>query len=120
MFYLCRARELTGDACKDIDEEIKLKLQCYLIELQSGGNIKLTQIDVNDDCFKACSHLVQSSFLIADMQNAEFEMLYGVKITGMQVLEVTHMENRLLMNRYNINQRNYRWLIPCIHYCRLH
>lgn len=102
-FLLCchvRAHELMSDAHRVIDRETEQRCQYYLTELQSGGNVKLTQCDPDQACFRACSELLHSRFSVAEVHATEVKVLHGVEVTGIEVLEVTRLENRLLFNRY--------------------
>jgi hypothetical protein len=58
-----------------------------MMELNSGGNVKLISSDASQPCFSACSELVNSRFSVADLG-----------ISGLEVTEVIRVENRLLFN----------------------
>lgn len=87
-----RAREICSIACLAIEAETDQKRQFWMMELNSGGNVKLTSCDPFQPCFSSCSELVHSRFSVADVQH--------LGTSGLEVTEVVRVENRLLFNGY--------------------
>ena len=95
MYALCncillRAREICSQTSSAIQLEIGSKCQFWEMELNSGGNVKLSTCDPSQPCFISCSELVNSRFSVADIES------FG--ISGLEITEVVRVENRLLFN----------------------
>lgn len=87
-----RARGICSETSSAIQTETEQKCQFWMMELNSGGNVKLTSCDPSQPCFNSCSELVHSRFSVADVEN--------LGISGLEVTEVVRVENRLLFNGY--------------------
>lgn len=68
------------------------KCQYLLMELHSGGNVKLTTCDPSHSSFRSCFELVHSRFSVAEVES--------IGISGLEITEVVRVENRLLFNRF--------------------
>lgn len=66
------------------------KCEFWMMELNSGGNVKLTCCEPAQPCYNSCSELIHSRFSVADAEN------FGVG--GLEVTQVVRVENRLLFN----------------------
>ena len=79
-----------------------------LVELESGGNIRLEDGKPSDVWYSSCVDLVNSRFVAADYAD--------LGITGLRVSRVTRIHNRHLRNRFeerleamvNINDLGYK------------
>lgn len=87
-----RSKEICSGACRDIEADTDQKCQFWMMELNSGGNVKLISCDQSQPCFSSCSELVQSRFSTTVVES--------LGITGLEVTEVVRVENRLLFNGY--------------------
>ena len=103
-FFFFRCKEICSEACKIIEADTEQRCQFWMVELNSGGNVKLIQCDYSHPAFNSCSELVHSRFSVADVES--------LGINGLEVTEVTRVENRLLFNRYVSNQLNCLTTIP--------
>lgn len=81
------------------------------MELNSGGNVKLTSCDPSQPCFNSCSELVHSRFSVADVEN--------LGISGLEVTEVIRVENRLLFNGYVVDFQTLKCEMYCWRICML-
>jgi len=63
-----------------------------LVELETGGNIRLEDGKPSDLWYSSCVDLVKSRFFVQDFQD------FG--ITGLNVVRVTRVHNRFLRNRF--------------------
>ncbi len=70
--------------------EMDQKCEFWMMELNSGGNVKLTSCDPTQPCYNSCFELVHSRFSVADAES--------LGISGLEVTEVVRVENRLLFN----------------------
>jgi len=87
------------DRCRSIDWEYSEKCAHYLTELESGGNVKLTQCGSTHSGFKSCCELVQSRFSVQEMHCLPSSVIGSLELTGIKVVKTTRIENRLLYNR---------------------
>lgn len=90
ILHLIRAREICSETSIAIQLETDLKCQFWNMELNSGGNVRLSTCDPSQPCFISCSELVHSRFSVADVES------FG--ISGLEITEVVRVENRLLFN----------------------
>ena len=63
-----------------------------LVELQTGGNIRMEEGKVTDVWYQSCVDLVRSRFFAADFEP------FGIK--DVRITKVTRMHNRFLRNRF--------------------
>lgn len=71
---------------------VDLNIHWLMVELDTGGNIRMEVGNSKDAWFKSCMDLVMSRFFLDD-----FVPFF---ITGMQVLKVTRIHNRFLQDRF--------------------
>ncbi|XP_024365341.1 uncharacterized protein [Physcomitrium patens] len=71
---------------------VDLNIHWLMVELDTGGNIRMEVGNSKDAWFKSCVELVVSRFFLADF--------VPFSITGMQVLKVTRIHNRFLEDRF--------------------
>ena len=79
-----------------------------MVELETGGNIRLEDGKPSDVWFSSCVDLVNSRFVAADFADTN--------VTGLRVRRVTRIHNRHLRNRFeerleamvNINDLGYK------------
>ena len=88
---ISRSEEICSEVCAIIDADTKQRCQFWMMELNSGGNVKLIPSDQSQPSFNSCSELVHSRFSVADVES--------MGINGLEVTEVIRVENRLLFNR---------------------
>ena len=98
---LHRSQKVCSDACLAIEAETEQKCQYWLVELRSGGNVKLTSCNPSQSSFRSCCELIHSRFSVDDVQN------FG--ISGLEVTEVVRVENRLLFNWYYDYIKSFVW-----------
>lgn len=87
---MIRVKRICSEACKAVQMEMDQKCQFWMMELNSGGNVKLTCCEPTQPCYNSCTELVHSRFSVADVEN--------LGINGLEVTEVIRVENRLLFN----------------------
>ncbi len=73
-----------------IEADTNQRCQFWMMELNSGGNVKLIPCERSQPSFGSCSELVHSRFSVTDVES--------LGISGLEVTEVTRVENRLLFN----------------------
>ncbi|KAG0570673.1 hypothetical protein KC19_6G179500 [Ceratodon purpureus] len=71
---------------------VDLNIHWLMVELDTGGNIRMEVGNSKDAWFKSCMDLVMSRFFPVDF--------VPFSITGMQVLKVTRIHNRFLQDRF--------------------
>lgn len=106
-----RAKEICAETSSAIQTETDQKCQFWMMELNSGGNVKLTSCDPSQPCFNSCSELVHSRFSVADVEN--------LGISGLEVTEVIRVENRLLFNGYVVDFQTLKCEMYCWRICML-
>eukprot|EP00817_Percolomonadidae_sp_ATCC50343_P006469 CAMPEP_0117419046 /NCGR_PEP_ID=MMETSP0758-20121206/704_1 /TAXON_ID=63605 /ORGANISM="Percolomonas cosmopolitus, Strain AE-1 (ATCC 50343)" /LENGTH=1291 /DNA_ID=CAMNT_0005199911 /DNA_START=513 /DNA_END=4388 /DNA_ORIENTATION=- len=77
---------------KDINDISEHNIRRLMVELETGGNIRLEEGKQSDVWFRSCVDLVKSRFFPSDFEP------YG--ISGLRVNRVTRIHNRFLRNRF--------------------
>ncbi len=62
--------------------------------------MRLTVCETADISNKACTELIQSRFTTHELTRLPNNILTDLDITGIEVIQTTRIENRLLFNRY--------------------
>ncbi|CAM6128668.1 unnamed protein product [Calypogeia fissa] len=82
---------------------IDLSIHWLIVELDSGGNIRMENGNSKDIWYKSCIELVTSRFFVDDYA--------PLGISGVQVNKVTRIHNRFLQDRFE-RQHEYQMLKP--------
>ena len=83
---------LSADVKQGVCETSQTSICRLMVELETGGNIRLEDGKPSDVWYSSCVDLVNSRFLHAEY--SEF------KISGLRVTRVTRIHNRFLRNRF--------------------
>lgn len=63
-----RLEERCREACEGVRREMREKCERWMVELESGGNVKFTPGDPTQSWFKSCVDLTGSRFSVSDVQ----------------------------------------------------
>ncbi len=89
---ISRSQLACSSICSAVTSETEQMSEFWLAELNSGGNVKLTLCNSAHSSFTSCSELIHSRFSVSEVQH--------LGISGLEVVQVVRVENRLLYNRY--------------------
>lgn len=87
---LHRKHEMTKNKCYGL---VQQSISHLILELETGGNIRLEDGKPSDVWYSSCVDLVQSRFFAQDYR--------GYNIAGLKVTRVHRVHNRFLRNRFD-------------------